>query len=536
MSAGNAGVIPSASEESPAPVRFAFLRWGFLAALGMTLVSLHASELTVDKKTLSLDDTLTITVTLDNRYDTEDLQIPAQNLEIRGPSQSVEYSFDGAVSRFQRVLRYLGKPKYVGAASVGPVTLRRRDGEIETLPMIALQVIKATPALSNDPLTTLRELLATQRDPVFLVAEADKSEVYAGEEIVVTWMLYNATNVQRFGVEQVPHLDDFWSEEIPLRETEPERLMLGEYRVQRIPIRRAALFPLRSGTLTIGSMAVGAAVLRRVGTDRFGIPFEGMIADITRRSPEIVIQARPIPPGPAVSAVGDVTMNCNVAPQQSGGPVVVHAIVSGWANLRAAAPPVFERALDGEVQIADAGFVVDRGSAAARMTRRWRFMIFPARSGVITIPPIAFPIFAGGERKTLRCAERTLNVVASEAPADAPHGAMPLRVERVFNQWPLIAAIVGALIVFIVAVPRVRRARARRALVRALVRETPAETRDAVHDYLVAQGVAPAALLVENSDLGDAFRALHSLAAGAERMDVGRGEIERRVRDLVRVL
>ena len=81
---------------------------------------------------------------------------------------------------------------------------------------------------------------------------------------------------------------------------------VGDMRMDRLPVRRAVLYPLRNGTLVVGSMNLSAEVIRQIGGDRFGIPYEGTLADVSRRSPQIVINARPLPPGPPVSAVGDV--------------------------------------------------------------------------------------------------------------------------------------------------------------------------------------------------------------------------------------
>ena len=80
-------------------------------------------------------------------------------------------------------------------------------------------------------------------------------ERLVGEPVEVTWWLYNAAAVQQWQVSSIPRLDDFWTEERPKSET-PERMPVGDSILQRMPIRRAVLFPLRSGR----GDAVGADV------------------------------------------------------------------------------------------------------------------------------------------------------------------------------------------------------------------------------------------------------------------------------------
>ena len=64
--------------------------------------------------TLSLDDILTITVTLDALLDTEDLRIPAQNLELNGPAQGVDYLFDSSPTPKKKMLRDLARAQPAG--------------------------------------------------------------------------------------------------------------------------------------------------------------------------------------------------------------------------------------------------------------------------------------------------------------------------------------------------------------------------------------------------------------------------------------
>src|SRR5438477_514374 len=80
------------------------------------------------------------------------------------------------------------------------------------------------PVGSNDPVRILHELLATGRDPIFVVAEADKSSVFTGEQVIVTWTLYNAASVQQEGIGQIPKLADFWVEELDVRNETPQQV------------------------------------------------------------------------------------------------------------------------------------------------------------------------------------------------------------------------------------------------------------------------------------------------------------------------
>src|SRR5258706_209341 len=269
------------------------LRLAALLFLHSTFLIPHseASELSVDRRTLSLDDRLTITLVLDGPFgELDEVQIPLQNLTMQGDvSSRTEFTWINGTTASRKTLTYLAKPSGPGPALVGPLVLHGKGGATETLPPIAVQVLPDAGGGSNDPLTAARELVATHRDPIFLVAQLEKTEAFVGERIIVTWMLYTATSLQRYGADDMPKLDDFWVEDIPVRNLAPELITVGELHMQRVPVRRAVLYPLRSGTLTIGSMGISAETIRRIGEDRFRIPYEGMLVEVNRRSPQVVI-------------------------------------------------------------------------------------------------------------------------------------------------------------------------------------------------------------------------------------------------------
>jgi hypothetical protein len=512
-----------------------------IALLLLLLASpLAASDLQVNKRTLSTDDTLTITLTLTDAFaSAENLRLPLQNLVVDGsPSVSSEFSWINGQSSRRKVLRYAARPIHSGAALIGPLMLHGANGEIETLAPLSIQVLPDLAAGTNDPIRILHELVATGRDPIFVVADADKSSVFTGEQVIVTWTIYNATNVQEHGIAQMPKLADFWVEELDIRGQTAQQLFLGGVAMQKLVIRRVALFPLHSGTLTVDPLAIEAQIMKPLSLGNPFRLFEGSVVDVNRHSSPLAIEARPIPAGPPVAAVGDISMQCETPMQKNGGPVAIDVVMTGAANLRSAPPPSFAQAVEGSVQIAEGAVTVQRRDEAV-MTRRWRYLIFPATSGMFVIPPLtAKTLTPAGVRRELRCEQRALLVEAADAAAMQPHAPAPVRsapIEAARQSLPLIGLAAAILVLFAIAWPRVARARTIRRDTRALVRESPAETRVAVDEWLSARGLDPTAILRETSDRGDAYRALRSLldAAERDRLIAEPEDVRGRVRDVV---
>jgi hypothetical protein len=220
--------------------------------------------------------------------------------------------------------------------------------------------------------------------------------------------------------------------------------------------------------------------------------------------------------------------------------VVVNVTLFGVGNVRAATPPKLDGEVAGRVQVEGGEVTVSRDEAAFAMARKWRYLIFPAASAPMAIPPLAMRIFdpATGQRRELRCSESFVNAVMARAPGQWSGGAQPAESEvsrraEARRSTGFIVAATLLLGVLLFALPRVRRELALRREVRELVSgATPAEIRARVEERVKID-------LRERSDRGDAYRALRSLLDAAERdRDIAvdaEEELERRVRELFRI-
>ncbi|HEX7706190.1 MAG TPA: BatD family protein [Thermoanaerobaculia bacterium] len=501
-------------------------------------IELRANELIVESRSIGMHDLLAITVSVEGAYaEVDGIDIPLRNLSLVGePWVSSEFAWiNGRVSR-RKTFRYRARPLAPGAARVGPVVLRAADGQQETLAAVDVRVMPDRTSPSNDPAIIAQQLEAANRPLFFIVAEADRTEAFVGEQVLITLAVYNAATVQQWQVVETPKMPGFWVEEIDTRGAKPESVYVGDRVMQRIVVRRIAAFPLRSGAYDIGGTTIEAAVMQGSRSGPFSI-FEGNLVEITFTSSPISIDVKPLPAGPEVDATGDLSMRCGQPLQQSGGPVVVEVSLTGTGNLRAAKVPRFDAELAGTLEIEGGEVSVSRTDVPVTMSRQWRYLIFPKASGTLQIPPLSMRIFdpVRGERRELRCGTSFVHAAAVDGAlkSAAPDGGVPLR--RTFR-WEWLAAIALLAVAAAVGLPRLARESRLRAEARRIVKgATPAQIRVT----LEARLPAPAAtLMAEQSDRGDAWRALRSLVDAAERdRDIavdGEREIERRVREVLR--
>src|SRR5438874_4984961 len=102
-----------------------------------------ANELTVDRRSVTLTDSLIITLTLTASFaQLDNVRVPLQNLVIDGgPSTSTEFQWINGQSFRRKTLRWTAHARGAGAALVGPLALRAPDGQLDTLAPISIQVL-----------------------------------------------------------------------------------------------------------------------------------------------------------------------------------------------------------------------------------------------------------------------------------------------------------------------------------------------------------------------------------------------------------
>ena len=499
-----------------------------------------------------MDETFHAVVRLEGSFARVDsVSLPLRNLTSDGPpSTSSEFQFINGSSFRTKTFTFVLHGTAPGPALVGPLVIHDEDGRSETLPPVAVQILPDILAGSSDPERILSELLATGRDPIFVVAVPDRKSAWVGEQVLVTWYLYTALSLNDLRVVELPKLDDFWSEEIDAHNEESRQVIVGRTVMQRAALRRVALFPLHAGSLTVGTLKTVAAVMKRSREpfDPFGL-FEGNMVEVRQHSASITIDARAMPPGAAVDAVGDFSMTCSKPVQRAGGPVVLDVTVSGNGNLRSAPPPRFEATFPASAEIENRPITVRSTAAGLTMRRTWRFLLDPAAGGRLSIPPMSMTTWRPlGSRETLRCGASALEVTLSQLAGAAPAGnrrAAPSSAKSFPRRLLIPAAGTAAglmlLAVWLLLRPKRAAAGGRDAVESWLgsPRRAPRDLTAALEQTVRDSGRDPRELISAPGEPGDAFRSLVSLLTMLEHdREVGDAdrELQRRGREFFAVL
>jgi len=286
-------------------------------------------------------------------------------------------------------------PVRPGAQTIGPAAISIRGRRISS-GRVTIQV-RGSAAPAAPPPVEAPDAGASApgfpveraNEPVFLAAVATPRKVYLGQQVVVTWYLFTQSDVLGFNTTKQPTSDNFWSEDLRSpRRLVFDRRMLGNRIFYSAVIARKALFPQRTGTLSVGPLGARVRTL-----DHFASTAQN------KQSETVAIEVLPLPTRGQPSGFGDsnvgqfdMAASLDRSRIKAGEGVTLKLVISGRGNLRQVKPPTLDH-LD--------GFKVYRPTFEERLTledgvsgeKVISFLLMPTRAGQLQIPPMHLDYF-----------------------------------------------------------------------------------------------------------------------------------------------
>lgn len=414
---------------------------------------------TADRDVVALDDTLTVTVTLgiDASSTDGELKLPDPDptgFEVVSRRESQQMSFamgQGGPPTFRKVrlITLLLQPLRTGTFTVnaGRLIFRGKTYETGTL---RIQVVAAAgsrrprakaPPRPSSPLTPfggLGGLLGGDDDPdaqdllqqffgtsrtasdtdLYVRTYADKKRAFLGEQITFSTYLFSRVDIS--GVEgfKAPKLDGFWAEDI-----ETPQQITGELKtIDGVPyrvflLRKRALFPIKSGKITIEPVEVDVAT-------GIGIVLSGR--KVHRTSKPLTVEVLPLPPGAppgfVTPNVGQWHLSAEAAPAatQLGTPITLKVTVEGTGNLHDVVAPklppiagfkVFDPTINEKVSTAKARF-------GGR--RVLEYLLMPEQTGSFEVPALSLVYFDPAQKQYLTTTTQPLALSVETGTGAAP--------------------------------------------------------------------------------------------------------------------
>lgn len=321
-----------------------------------------------------------------------------------------------------------------GTFEIPPVTIQA-GGAAHTTQPLSLTVSAQAPGAAAGTDSDL-----PGPDDLFLTTEVSSRNVRVGEPVVVAYRLWTHVDVTSFVLTQLPELEGFWVEELPMEggaQVEP-RTRNGEEYTTAV-LRRVVVVPTGPGERTLDPLGVEARVrVRRQSRggldplDRFfgGGLFENSIEPIGLRSNTATLNVEPLPAGapqPFSGVVGslDVTASLDRNTVDAGEALTLTVRVSGSGNLRAVPEPELDLPPDFEVFPPEVSESVEPSIAGLSGAKTFEYVLIPRAPGDRTIPPIRYGYFddAAGTYRSAEASALPVTVTGTVAPDGPSIGA-----------------------------------------------------------------------------------------------------------------
>lgn len=361
--------------------------------------------------------------------------IPGLLLQSAQPSTSTNYSFVNGVASRSYTLTYVYLADKAGSITIPsvPVTV---DGAEYPTNAITLTVREASNA----------EIEAAQE--FFVRMELNAERPVVGQQILAELTLYFKAGVEviSYTVSNNWRTDGFWKESLNDGSTpQAETVVINGERYRKAVLSRHALFPNRSGELSVGEQVVSLTVRN---ASRYQDPFNVFFGnqrtvDVSTRS--VPLRVRSLPePGPetglAINAVGDfqVVRRVGTATVGVGEAVELVTEIIGAGNLALVSKPDYDLPEGFETFQPSDDIQLTRTPTELSGVRTFRDVVIARRAGQYTIPAARVAVYdpESGRYRSISLAAITITVNRDAAAT----GGSSYVSEQTFAMVPIAAA------------------------------------------------------------------------------------------------
>ena len=378
----------------------------FMAALTVKGADVKFSA-RVHATRIGLDDRLILTLTLDGINALTEPEMSAlDDFSIEGHSRGTEIRLvNGDASHLTR-FEYILVPKRVGTLTVPEISYSHAGHILKTAP-ITVEVVAGSIAppprrrsIFQDDLFSSPMARARKPVPVEIRVETRLSQrsVVTGQQILLEILLLtgNRDAVEAVNLPSKPSMPGFWPEWFPVpRDSEGNEVKLDGKTYTAFSIRRVALFPLHSGTLTIPTLRFEVVLADE------GFGFFSSTRRISRSTPPIAVEVVD-PPADAVGLpVGEYSFSLDPVPSNLGidDMLGLKLRIRGDGNMKTLVIPVmgsgpFHQVFPPRIQREmDYSGDLLRGTVTAEIPVSFR------KGGNISLPTLAFHWYSPREKK-----------------------------------------------------------------------------------------------------------------------------------------
>lgn len=361
-------------------------------------------------------------------------EIPSARLLSSTPSRSTSISIVNGRTTTSIAYSYSYVARSTGAFTIPPVTVNIGDDEYTTEP-INIEILERGQMSQNGSI---------QMPDIFLELDLNTETPVIGEQIVASIILYfkQGIEVSSFQPASGWRTDGFWKEELEnIRQPQAESTILNGVRYRKAALMRYALFPTRSGELSLSEFSMNVGVRKEPSrNDPFG-SFFGSGANQRRLSLEsepLTLNVQDIPDlqnALGINAVGDLRVERKLSSNriETGETVELVTTVDGTGNIPLVRRPDYTLPDGLERYTPQETSNIERRGLTIRGSKTFSELISARAPGRYQIPSSRVAIFNPSRNRydIITLSALTFNVVPGEQIATGSNNTSTFRLQPV---------------------------------------------------------------------------------------------------------
>ena len=368
-----------------------------------------------------------------------------------GPSTSKSSSvqfINGKMSQtVNNTISYVLVASMEGEFTIGQASVRS-DGKTYKTNPVKVKVVKevqSKPQQGGQAGARQTQQATLAEDDVLIVASVDKTNVYKGQPVLVTYKLYTRVAMNAEG-QKMPSFAGFWTQRLNV---DSNRWLREEYNgkiYDACPIAEYLLFPQQSGQMKIEPMEMSVVAQLQVRNARraqdpfaafFDVP---QIQEVRRvvRSKEIALNVKPLPEGAPESfsgAVGEFEISVTPpADEIVANSAVTYVVkISGVGNLSMIQAPQINLPSTFEQYSVKSTESIQTTARGVSGYRQFEYPMIARAEGDFFIPELEFTYFNPRLAKyvTLTAPEHAIHVTPDASVASGmPNAALVSGIDK----------------------------------------------------------------------------------------------------------
>lgn len=348
---------------------------------------------------------------------------------LSGPNESTSMTSINGNTSVSNSFSYVLMATKVGDYMIGPAFMIVNGRRLNTNG-IRIKVVKGQPAQQNSqqqgaPDNQVVESNTTDiSKSLFLRVATDKTTVYQGEQLNLSYKLYTRVGIVDSRVDKLPDLNGFYNEDV---KTLPQRVQwrIGEYKGAKYnvaDVKQTILFAEHSGNITIDPFQMTFIARLTAPARDVMDQFFGDYKDVKyeAKSIPLVIHVKPLPdagkPAGFTGAVGHFTIETSVDKSElkSNETLNYRLKITGAGNIKLLKslnvnfPPDFEKY---DPKVTDS--VIENASGVTG-TRVYNYLLIPRHKGDFTIDPVQFSYFNPATGKYVSLSSKSFKIKVNQ--------------------------------------------------------------------------------------------------------------------------